>query len=72
MKVNVIYSKIRKIYFRNIIWPIFAIVIPMGILVLVPFDKVLKPKQVNSTREAIDAVEAGYEYLEINMKLMAK
>ena len=67
MKVNEIYSKIRKIYFRNIIWPIFAIVIPMGILVLVPFDKVLKPKQVNSTREAIDAVEAGYEYLEINM-----
>ena len=67
MKVNEIYNKIRKIYFRNIIWPIFAIVIPLGILVLVPFDKVLKPKQVNSTREAIDAVEAGYEYLEINM-----
>lgn len=67
MKANEICSKIRKIYIRNIIWPIIAIIIPLIILIIVPFGKVLKPKMVSSTKEAIEAIEDGYEYLEISM-----
>ena len=52
---------------RNILLPIAAIVFPLGLLVFLPFDKVLEPKVVSSTEEAIEAIEEGYEYLEISM-----
>ena len=67
MKAREIYKKIRKIYMRNILLPIAAIVFPLGLLVFLPFDKVLEPKVVSSTEEAIEAIEEGYEYLEISM-----
>ena len=67
MKAREIYKKIRKIYMRNILLPIAAIVFPLGLLVFLPFDKVLEPKVVSSTEEAIEAIEDGYEYLEISM-----
>ena len=67
MKAREIYKKIRKIYMRNILLPIAAIVFPLGFLVFLPFDKVLEPKVVSSTEEAIEAIEEGYEYLEISM-----
>lgn len=67
MKAREIYKKIRKIYMRNILLPIAAIVFPLGLLVFLPFDKVLEPKVVSSTEEAVEAIEEGYEYLEISM-----
>lgn len=67
MKAQEIYSKIRKIYLRNIILPIVAIIIPLCLLIFIPFDKVLKPKVVNSTQEAIAAIEEGYKYIEISI-----
>lgn len=67
MKAKDILSAIRMIYIRNIIWPIAAIIIPLGLLYFIPFDKVLKPKVVTSTEEAIQAVEDGYIFLEISM-----
>ena len=57
MKAREIYKKIRKIYMRNILLPIAAIVFPLGLLVFLPFDKVLEPKVVSSTEEAIEAIE---------------
>ncbi len=68
MKAKDIYKAIRKVYLRNIIWPVAAIIIPLGLLWFLPFDKVLKPKVVTSTEEAIKAVEEGYEYIEISMQ----
>ena len=67
MKAKDILSAIRKIYIRNIVWPLAAIIIPLGLLYFVPFDKVLKPKVVTTTEEAIQAVEDGYIFLEISM-----
>lgn len=68
MKVKDIYNSIRKIYIRNILWPLAAIIIPLGLLYFLPFEKVLKPKVVKTTEEAIDAIENGYEYLEIDIQ----
>ena len=67
MKAKDIYKAIRKIYIRNIIWPLAAIIIPLGLLYFLPFEKVLEPKVVRSTEEAIQAVEEGYVYLEIDI-----
>ena len=67
MKTKEIYNKIRKVYLRNILLPIAAIVFPLGLLMFIPFDKVLSPKVVSSTEEAIEAIENGSEYLEISM-----
>lgn len=67
MKARDIYNKIRKIYLRNMILPIAAIIIPLGLLSLIPFDKILKPKVVNSVEEAIQAVEQGNEYIELSI-----
>ena len=66
MKTRQIYNKIRKIYLRNIILPIVAILIPLGLLHFIPFEEILKPRVVNSVGEAIEAVEQGEKYLEIS------
>lgn len=67
MKAKDIYNAIRKIYLRNIIWPVMAIIIPLVLLLTIPFEKVLWPKIVRSTEEAIQAIEDGHQYLEISM-----
>lgn len=67
MKAKDIYNSIRKIYFRNMIWPLIAIIIPLVLLWILPFEKVLRPKLVRSTEEALQAIDDGYEYLEISM-----
>lgn len=67
MKAGDIYSKIRKIYFRHLIWPLFPIVVSAIFMMLVPFDKILYPVRVKSMDEVIKAVENGEEYLELSI-----
>ena len=67
MRAEDIFSAIRKVYLRNIMWPVASIVMPLCLLLILPFEKVLQPKIVRSTQEAIQAVEEGYEYLEISL-----
>lgn len=68
MKARDIYNKIRKIYLRNIVLPIAAIIIPWILITHIPFDKILKPKVVYSVEEAIRAVEDGNYYLELSVE----
>lgn len=65
MKIDEFYKKMRKIYFRHLLWPVIPIVASLVFMYFIPFKQILNPIQVNSTAEAIKAVEAGYEYLEL-------
>lgn len=67
MTVKKIYSHIRKVSFRHMIWPIFPIILAVSILVLVPFEEMLMPVRVSSTEEAIKAVEEGHTYIEVTI-----
>lgn len=67
MKSNDLYKKIRKIYMRHLIWPIFPIAISLIFGIIIPFKEMLNPVRVYSLDEAIDAVKNGHEYIEINI-----
>lgn len=66
MTLNKMYSHIRKVSLRHMLWPMFTIAVAIGIVMMIPFDEMLNPIRVSSTEEAIKAVEEGYEYIEIS------
>ena len=66
MKGQEIYRTIRKIYLRHMIWPLFPIVVSLVFIAIMPFDDIINPVRVNSTAEAIEAIEEGHKYLEVS------
>lgn len=67
MKAGDIYKKIRKIYFRHLIWPLFPIIMSVAFLIMVPFEEILYPVRVNSMDEVVEAVNNGEKYLELSL-----
>lgn len=66
MKARDFYKKIRIIYFRHLIWPIFPILVSVMLLMILPFNEIINPLKVNSVEEALEAVNNGHKYLEIS------
>ena len=67
MTLSKMYTHIRKVSLRHMIWPIFPIIVAAGILILLPFQDMINPIRVSSTEEVIKAVEEGHTYLEVSI-----
>lgn len=62
-----IYNQIRKVSLRRMIWPLVPIIASLIALHIIPFEEMLKPVKVSSTEDAIQAVEDGHVYLEVEL-----
>ena len=67
MSSGKIYNHIRKVCLRHMLWPIVPIIAAVVALYMVPFEEMLKPVKVSSTEEAMQAVEDGHVYLEVQL-----
>lgn len=67
MTLKKMYSHVRKICLKRMIWPLFPIVVSVAMLLLIPFEMMIKPVKVTSVQQAIDAVEKGCEYIELTI-----
>lgn len=66
MTIEKMYSHIRKVSLRHMVWPILPIIVAIAIFVAVPFEEMLRPVRVSTTEEAIEAVEKGHKFIEIS------
>jgi len=62
-----LYSHVRTVCLRRMVWPLFPIIVSVALLLLIPFKSMLTPIKVSSVKEAIKAVEEGNEYIELTV-----
>ena len=67
MKGNKLYKHIRNVGLRRLWWPLLPMLFAVAIIYFIPFEDIITPIRVNSTKEAIEAVERGHKYLEISL-----
>ncbi len=60
-----IYSHVRMIYLRRMVWPLFPIIVSIALAFFIPFDSMLNPIRVETVEEAVRAVEDGHQYIEV-------
>ena len=67
MKGKKIYKHIRRVGLKRLIWPLITMIFAIITIKWIPFEEIIKPIKVTSTKDAISAVEKGYKYLEISL-----
>lgn len=67
MTLKKMYSHVRKVCLKRMIWPLFPIIVSVALLLLIPFENMLKPIKVSTVQQAIEAVEGGHEYIELTI-----
>lgn len=67
MTLKKMYTHVRKVSLRQMIWPLFPITVSVVLLLMIPFEAMLNPIRVSTTEEAIKAVEEGHEYMEVTL-----
>lgn len=67
MKGAKLYKHIRSVGLRRLLWPLLPMLFAVITINWIPFKEIIHPMVVNSTGEAIEAVEDGHKYLQINI-----
>lgn len=65
MEKSIVFSHIRKTSIRHFLLPIIPIVLATLLLVTLPYRELFWPQNVNTSKEAVKAYEAGSKYVSV-------
>ena len=67
MTLKRMYSHVRKVCLKRMIWPVFPMIVSVILLLMIPFEAMINPVKVSTVKDVITAVEDGHEYIEITI-----